>query len=120
MRDECERLRQETSATTQRTQAANEHKFSQRVRDIQFWRSELEEALALNQTETNLLLQSKEKLEYALQSTQLPLNVATRCLGYRQGRTAIDNVHDQVEIQLHNVSISINTVCVCVLTVHIA
>ncbi len=103
LRVECERLRQETSATTQRTLASNQHKFTQRLSDIHYWRTELEQALTSNETETCLLLEGKFKLEQDLQATQLPLDVATSCLGYRLGRIAIDNVHDQVEIELNNV-----------------
>ncbi len=105
MRSECERLRQETSTITARTQGANAHKFTQRIRDIQFWKAELEGSLSQNHIETALLLEDKERLEEALGATKMPLKVANSCLGYRQNRVGIDNVHDQVEIELHNVSL---------------
>ncbi len=65
----------------------------------------MEEALSINHTEMTLLLGDKDKLELALQTTQLPLDIANSCIVLRQSRVAIDNVHDQVEIELHKVSV---------------
>ena len=104
MRAECNRLRQETDATTLRTQETNSHKFSQRIQDITFWKSEIETCLSENESETGVLLEHKERLEEALQATRFPLEVANGCLGYREKRVNIDNVHDQVEIELKRVS----------------
>lgn len=100
LRAECERLRRETEATTVRTQRNIEHKLSQRLRDINFWKEELENKLANNAEETKLLLERKEQLEKALMSTQFPLEVASSCLGYREKRIGPDMVHDDVEIGL--------------------
>ncbi len=99
LRAECDRLSRETEATTTRTQLTNEHKFSQRIRDIDFWKQELEKKLEENAKETDLLLIEKGKLEAALIDTQFPLEVANRCLEFRTHREKIDLVHDTVEIQ---------------------
>lgn len=103
LRAECERLRKETDATTARTQQDTAHKFSQRLRDVDFWKAELERKLADNGSETEILLQRKEQLEQALVSTQFPLEVAQTCLGLREQRTSIDLVQDDVEMQLMKV-----------------
>lgn len=100
LRAECERLRNETDATTVRVQEANLHKFSQRIRDIAFWRQELETKLKENTDETNLLLAEKKTLEDALIGTQFPLEVANKCLQFRTHREENDLVHDTVEVQL--------------------
>lgn len=100
LRAECERLRKETENTTARVQQTNLHKFSQRIRDIAFWRQELEKKLAENSDETNFLLAEKKNLEDALASTEFPLEVANLCLHYRTQREQVDLVHDAVEIQL--------------------
>lgn len=100
LREECERLCRETEATTARTQRNIEHKLSQRLRDIGFWKEELEKKLAENAEETKLLLDRKEELEKALMSTQFPLEVASSCIGYREKRIGPDMVHDDVEIGL--------------------
>ena len=105
LRAECERLRKETDATTLRTQQSIDHKFSQRLRDIDFWKQELDRKLSENAAETELLLERKERLEKALAATQFPLDVAQSCLSYREKRMTIDLVHDEVEIQLLKVGL---------------
>ena len=104
LRAECERLRRETDATTVRTQRDTAHKFSQRLRDVDFWKSELQQKLADTAAETGSLLRRKERLEEALAAAQFPLEVAQTCLGLREQRTAVDLVQDDVELQLHKVS----------------
>lgn len=100
LRAECERLRKETEATTARTQRSNEHKLSQRLRDISFWKEELGSKLDENAQEIKLLLKRKEELEKALVATKFPLEVASSCLNYREKRIGTDMVHDDVEIGL--------------------
>ena len=108
LRAECERLRNETEATTARTQRSNEHKLSQRLRDISFWKEELGNKLDENGQEVKLLLGRKEELEKALVSTKFPLEVASSCLKYREKRIGTDMVHDDVEVGLGKVR-----VCTC-------
>ena len=107
LRAECQRLRKETDATTARTQQDTAHKFSQRLRDVEFWKTELQQKLSDNGSETKLLLGRKEQLEQALVSTQFPLEVAQTCLRLREQRTGIDLVQDDVETQLFKVCVSI-------------
>ncbi len=103
LRAECERLRKETAETTHRTQQSIDHNFAQRIRDIDFWKAEIERKLSENAAETKLLLERKEQLEKALAATHFPLEVAQHCLSFREGRKSIDRVHDDVEIQLMKV-----------------
>lgn len=100
LRAECDRLRRETENTTARVQQTNLHKFSQRIRDIAFWREELEKKVAENAQETELLLAEKQNLEHSLMNTEFPLEVSNLCLHYRTQREQVDLVHDAVEIQL--------------------
>lgn len=100
LRAECERLRKETQATTIRTQQSIDHKFSQRLGEIDFWKAELEGKLEENAAETKLLLERKEQLEIALAATTFPLEVSNSCLSYRESRISIDLVDDNVEKQL--------------------
>ena len=100
---ECDRLRKETDATTLRVQQDVEHKLSQRLRDIDFWKEELERKVEENVDETRELLEKKEQLERALVATQFPQQVAQSCLAFREKRQSIDLVHDEVEIQLMKV-----------------
>lgn len=100
LRAECERLRKETEDTTRRTQRDVEHKFSQRINDINFWKEELEAKLNATVAEIGAVLDYKAQLEQALKSTSFPLEVAKSCLVFREKRVGIDLVHDEVEIQL--------------------
>ena len=104
LRAECERLRKETEDTTRRTQRDVEHKFSQRINNINFWKEELEAKLNATVAEIGAVLDYKAQLEQALQSTSFPLEVAKSCLVFREKRVGIDLVHDEVEIQLMKVS----------------
>lgn len=104
LRAECDRLRQEAEETTVRSQRDVNHKFSQRIGHINFWKEELEEKLREIVAEIAAVQERKEELEKALQATQLPLEVAKNCLAFREQRTGVDLVHDEVEIQLMKVS----------------
>ena len=101
---ESNRLCQETQSTTTKTQQNNEHKLSQRIRDVNFWKQELEKKLVENSEETSQLLDEKKSLELALTMTQFPLEVTNRCLGFRMEREKIDLAHDAVEAQLIKVA----------------
>ena len=104
LRAEADRLRKETNASTLRTQESTGYKFSQRIRDIDFWKQELESKIKENTKETEALLLDKKRLENALTQTNFPLKVTNRCLQFRLQREKIDLVHDAVEVQLVKVS----------------
>lgn len=103
----AERLRAETvrmckavDSQTVKTRSDVENKLAGRIRDIKFWKEELERKIEENSAETELLCNAKAILEETLRSTNFPHEVANACLSYREGRIDIDLVHDDVEIQL--------------------
>lgn len=104
LRDESERLRYEIEVTTKRTQMDVNKKLEQRITDINFWKSELDQKQEDTQNEITALLKFKARLEKALEDTDLPLMIAQQCLANREKRVKIDLVHDNVEIQLLKVS----------------
>jgi len=104
LRTEAGRLRKETHATTVRTQESTDHKLSQRIKDIDFWKQELETKINENSKEIDQMLAEKGRLENTLGKTHSPLQVANQCLEYRTHREKIDLVHDAVEVQLIKVS----------------
>ena len=110
IRDESDRLKHEIHVTTIKTQSDVNKKLDQRINDITFWKSELDRLHGETDDEINELLQYKDRLEKALDATQLPLRVAKHCLGNREDRVQIDLVHDDVEIQL----LKVNTDFFCV------
>ena len=105
IRDESARLKHEVHITTIKTQSDVNKKLDQRITDVKFWKSELDRLHGETDDEINTLLQYKDRLEKALDATQLPLQVAKQCLANREERVAIDLVHDDVEIQLLKVKI---------------
>ena len=104
IRDESNRLKHEVHITTIKTQSDVNKKLDQRIQDINFWKSEIDRLHGETDDEINALIQYKERLEKALDGTQLPLHVAKQCLANRNERLQIDLVHDDVEIQLIKVS----------------
>lgn len=105
LRAECDRLCQEVDDTTRRTQRDVNHKFSQRINHISFWKEELEQKLGEIVAEVEAVKERKEQLEKSLQDTNLPLVVANKCLAFREQRKEVDLVHDEVEVQLMKVRI---------------
>ena len=100
IRDESARLCHETHVTTVKTQNDVNKKLDQRINDINFWKSELDQQHAETDDEINMMLKYKERLERALAATETPLLVSRECLVNRESRVKIDLVHDDVEIQL--------------------
>ena len=103
LRDETKRMCKAVDAQTVQTRSDVENKLSGRVRDIKFWKEELERKVEENSAETDLLCADKVTLEETLRSTNFPHEVANACLSYREGRIGVDLVHDDVEIQLKKV-----------------
>ncbi len=100
IRDESARLKLETHITTMKTQSDVNKKLDQRINDVSYWKSELDRLHGETDDEINTLLEYKDRLEKALEATQLPLQISKQCLMNREQRSKIDLVHDDVEIQL--------------------
>lgn len=103
LRDECSRLRTETSLQTHRTQLDVNNKLERRIYDINYWRTELEKQHAETVNEIKALQAFIGRLEKALAATEKPLNVAKQNLTLRERRVKIDLVHDNVESHLSKV-----------------
>ena len=100
IRDESARLAHETHITTLKTQNDVNKKIEQRLNDISFWKSELDRQYKETEDEIKRMLEYKNRLEVALNATEIPLHIAKECLQNRQKRMSIDLVHDDVEVQL--------------------
>lgn len=106
-RDNAERVRhdskaviKETEAQTQKTQDESTKKLLERLKDINFWKFEIERNIEDVIAETDLLCEQKKRLENALRATEVPLHIATDNLNCRQKRQGIDLVQDDVELNL--------------------
>jgi len=100
IRDESARLANETNITTIKTQGVVNKKLEQRLKDIDFWKSELDRQYKETEGGIENLIAYKQRLENALEASLVPLHIATECLRNREKRLSIDLVHDEVEVQL--------------------
>jgi len=100
LKAESDRLIDETEKHTKRTQRDVQKKFDQRIHDINFWKDELDHKLDDIAKENITLVAYKTRLENALEACRSPLAIAQQCLVNREGRKAIDLVHDDVQKNL--------------------
>ncbi|KAK2189711.1 hypothetical protein NP493_99g05005 [Ridgeia piscesae] len=106
-RDNAENVRnqskdtiKETDAITHNTQTESSKKLGERLKDIHFWKSELEREVGDIISETDQLCLQKKRLENALRATEIPLHIASDNLNCRMRREGIDLVQDDVELNL--------------------
>lgn len=111
LRDESFRLAHETEVRTRQTQLDVNKKLEQRITDINFWKSELDQKQEETEDEISTMLRFKARLERALADTELPLMIAQQCLANRERRMKVDLVHDNVEMQLLKVLVLVFLIC---------
>uniref|UniRef100_A0A8C5PY12 Tektin n=1 Tax=Leptobrachium leishanense TaxID=445787 RepID=A0A8C5PY12_9ANUR len=99
-RHEAKQLAAETEARAQRSQADGTKKLGERLLDIHFWRSELGREIGELRAETELLLEQKNRLQRALDATEIPLSIAADNLQCRERRLGVELVRDGVEVEL--------------------
>ena len=75
-------------------------KLDQRLKDITYWKQELEDKLDGVFKEIDSLEAYKRRVERAIESIQEPLHIAQTCLANREKRYEIDLVHDNVQKEL--------------------
>lgn len=97
LRADAWRAVKETDARTRNRQNDITKKLGERVYDIAFWKSELNNEVNAMATEIENLKEYRRTLEKALGDTANPLHIAEECLMHREKRQGIDLVHDGVE-----------------------
>lgn len=97
---ESDRLDVETREQSDITLADVDKKLDQRVKDITYWKEELEKKLDQVFKEIDVLEAYKRRVEKAIDSIQEPLHIAQSSLANREKRYDIDLVHDQVQKEL--------------------
>lgn len=97
---ESNRLDGETREETDTTLDDVNKKIDQRVKDVKYWKEELESKLDDVFHEIDALEAFKVRVEKAIESMQEPLHIAQTCLANREKRYDIDLVHDNVQKEL--------------------
>lgn len=100
VRLDTNRLCREADDKTKRTQNDVGKKLGERIGDINFWKTEVNNETDNMITEIEGLNRAKGCLEKALAETENPLHIAQECLYNREKRQGIDLVHDDVEKEL--------------------
>ena len=80
-RNEAKELIDATNQRTNNTQNEVTERLGGRVQDISYWKFELERAINDISAENDLMVQEIRRLEYAIQATDVPKNIANDCLG---------------------------------------
>ncbi|KAM9468895.1 tektin-1 [Clarias gariepinus] len=97
---ECKRLIEETEKSVRRMEQDTNYSLEKRLKDVKFWKQELEQKLHEMVQEIELLVTIKERVERALGSCAEPLQAAVDCLHEREKRVETDLVHDDVDREL--------------------
>lgn len=97
---ESGRLDVETREQSDTTLDDVNKKIDQRLKDITYWKEELESKLDGVFREIDSLEAYKRRVERAIESIQEPLHIAQTCLANREKRYEIDLVHDNVQKEL--------------------
>ena len=105
VRLDTNRLVREVDDRTRNTQGDVGKKLGERLGDINFWKTEVNNEIDCMISEIDALVKSKQVLEKTLAETENPLHIAQECLYNREKRQGIDLVHDDVEKQLIRVSL---------------
>ena len=100
------RLCREANDKTTRTQNDVGRRLGDRIGDIEYWKTEVQNETGEMITETDALMRIKAALEKMLADLEAPLHIAQECLYNREKRQGIDLVHDDVERALLKASMS--------------
>ncbi|XP_072310731.1 tektin-1 [Eucyclogobius newberryi] len=93
-RADCMRLMEESNEACKRMQDDNEKRLDQRVKDIHFLKTELEQKLEEIILETDSLITLQGRVQKALEACKDPLKVTVQCINQRL------KLHDAVDREL--------------------
>lgn len=87
-------------SAAKKMQTENTKRLTDRVKDINGWKTELERGIKDMISETGELCKLKNRLESSLRSLEIPHHIVLDNLNCRQRRQGIDHVQDDVELAL--------------------
>lgn len=105
LRSDSFRLCWETDDKTKRTQQDVGKKLGQRIGDIQYWKTEVQNEMDNMVAEIDALHKAKCCLERALSEVENTMHIDQECLYFREKRQGIDLIHDEVENELIKVKL---------------
>ena len=108
LRMDATRVCRDVIDRTAKSQDDVAQKLGDRVKDISFWKREIQNELDAMAGDANEMVKANKCLERALGELTRPLEIAQECLLLRQGRNGIDLVQDEVELQLLKVGSSLH------------
>uniref|UniRef100_A0A0X3Q366 Tektin n=2 Tax=Schistocephalus solidus TaxID=70667 RepID=A0A0X3Q366_SCHSO len=94
------RLEKELDDRTKMNQDDSTRRLGDKICDITFWASELDDEIGKMLQENNDLLRARRIAEKLLAESENQLHVSQECLYNREKRQGLDLVHDEVEKQL--------------------
>ncbi|VDD79827.1 unnamed protein product [Mesocestoides corti] len=97
---ECDRSIEEIKNRTDKTMEDVDKKLEQRIKNLNFWKSELENKLADIAKKSDALHSYIVRLKMALDATAEPLHISQQCIAVRNERKGIDLVADDPHNQL--------------------
>jgi len=100
VRHESKRTMKGKEATSNKSQADSTQKLGESLKDIIFWKTELQKKIQGVIDETDLLLQQKKRLENAVFATETPLHINGDNQQCRQRRQEADCVQDDADLNL--------------------
>ncbi|CAG5123641.1 unnamed protein product [Candidula unifasciata] len=100
LRADAWRAVKETDVRTRNRQTDVTKRLGERVQDIAFWKSQLNNEISAMDIEMENLREYKRICEKALGDTANPLHISEECLLNREQRQGIDLVNDDVERSL--------------------
>ncbi|XP_073903245.1 tektin-1 isoform X2 [Castor canadensis] len=106
---ESQRLVDEIDKSTRQSQSDVNKKLEQRLEEVRFWKTELDDKLEQLAHETEDLLTYKTRLEKALESFKEPLHITERCLEYRLNRSAKYNLEKDLKDKF--AALTIDDIC---------
>jgi len=92
-------------ARTNKAQQESTKKLCDRANDVKFWRDQLRSESDLAARQMKSLADATRCLEKALEETQKPMDIAEKCMKFRQRRTGVDLINDGVNKELLEVCI---------------
>ncbi|XP_046635126.1 tektin-1-like [Daphnia pulicaria] len=99
---ESKRLRDDVGTRVTSSRREVSQQFSTRIRDLQYWSTNLESKTSEVGTEIDALLQCQAQLQRMHHACGDPIAVVEQCLQLRERRSHVDRCLDEVQSSLHD------------------